>query len=229
MTTTRNGEPRRVVVLQGGLRTPSSSRMLADQIARAVQRAGQGALEVEVIDLRDHAHAVVDAMLAGFAAPGLQAVLDAVATADGIAVVTPTFSASVSGMVKSFFDVLEPGAIEGTPVLLAATGGTERHSLVIDHALRPLFSYLGAEPVRTGVFAATSDFGAGGQRLEQRVGRAAGELVSRMAGRTPTTRSDAKELADSTPQQTASAAAPAGFGDDLVDFESLMDTLGVGR
>ena len=56
--------------------------------------------------------------------------------------VTPTFNASYSGLFKSFFDVLEQDALTDMPVLVAATGGTERHSLVLEHALRPLFSYL---------------------------------------------------------------------------------------
>ena len=75
-------------------------------------------------------------------------------------VVTPTFSASYSGLFKTFFDVLEEGALDGTPVLIAATGGTARHSLVLELALRPLFSYLHAVVVPTGVFAATEDFDA---------------------------------------------------------------------
>jgi FMN reductase len=75
-------------------------------------------------------------------------------------------------------------------VLLAATGGTERHSLVLEYALRPLFTYLGAAPVRTGVYAATGDFGGPGTAaLAARVSRAAGELATAMgAGDTPTGR-----------------------------------------
>ena len=72
---------------------------------------------------------------------------------------TPVFSASYSGLFKTFFDVLEPGVLDGKPVLIAATAGTARHSLVLEHALRPLFSYLHAVVVPTGVFAATEDFG----------------------------------------------------------------------
>jgi FMN reductase len=96
--------------------------------------------------------------------------------------VTPVFSASYSGLFKTFFDVLEPGTLDGTPVLVAATAGTARHSLVLDHALRPLFSYLHAVVVPTGVFAATDDFGSAGTDLDTRIGRAAGELAA-LAGK----------------------------------------------
>ncbi|MGH1555623.1 NAD(P)H-dependent oxidoreductase [Streptomyces sp. L7] len=61
------------------------------------------------------------------------------AEADGLIVVTPVFSASYGGLFKSFFDVLDKDALAGKPLLIAATGGSARHSLVLDHALRPLF------------------------------------------------------------------------------------------
>ena len=108
------------------------------------------------------AHAIVDALLTGFPTGELRSAVEAVTAADVLVVVSPTFSASYSGLFKSFFDLFEGGSLPGTPTLLAATGGTERHSLVLEHALRPLFVYLGATPVRTGVYAATSDFGGEG-------------------------------------------------------------------
>ncbi len=101
-------------------------------------------------------------------------------SADGLIVVTPVFSASYSGLFKSFFDVIEPDALTGMPVLIAATGGTARHSLVLDHALRPLFAHLRAVVVPTGVYAASEDWGAEG--LDGRIERAAGELAGLMAG-----------------------------------------------
>jgi FMN reductase len=101
----------------------------------------------------------VDAMLTGYPTEGLQTVFDAVAEADGLIAVTPAFNASFSGLFKSFFDVLPEQALSDLPVLIAATGGTERHSLVLEHALRPMFSYLHAVVSPTGVYAATADFG----------------------------------------------------------------------
>jgi FMN reductase len=94
-------------------------------------------------------------------------------------VVTPVFAASYSGLFKTFVDVLEPGVLDGKPVLIAATGGTARHSMVLDHALRPLFTHLRAVVVPTGVFAASEDFGATDEgHLDKRVRRAAGELAA---------------------------------------------------
>ncbi|MEE1721556.1 NAD(P)H-dependent oxidoreductase, partial [Streptomyces sp. JV186] len=96
---------------------------------------------------------------AGFPGPKLTAALDPVTGADAVRGVTPSFTASSSGLVKSFCDVLDQEALTGTPVLIAAPGGTARHSLAREHALRPLFAYLRAVVVPTAVYAASEDGG----------------------------------------------------------------------
>ena len=139
--------------------------------------------DVRVVALRDYAHAIVDAMLTGLVPDALADVIGTVTGADALVAVTPTFSASFSGLFKSFFDILEPEVLKGMPVLLAATGGTARHSLMIDHSMRPMFAYLGAQAVRTGVFAATEDFGGpGAAALRWRIDEAVGELRSCLTG-----------------------------------------------
>lgn len=177
-------EPLRVVVVSAGLRDPSSTRLLADRVAESVvRRAGAGGAPVEVshVELRLHARALADHLLTGFPAPALAAAISEVATADAVVAVTPVFSASYSGLFKTFFDVLEPGTLDGVPVLVAATAGSARHSLVLDHALRPLFSHLRAVVVPTGVFAAAEDWGSGDDAtvaLAQRIDRAVDQLVA---------------------------------------------------
>ena len=168
----------RVLVVTAGLSEPSSTRLLADLLAGGVQSAVPGA-EVELVELRPLAHAITDALLTGFASGELAGVVERVRAADAVVAVTPVFSASYSGLFKTFFDILEPGALDGTPVLVAATAGTARHSLVLEHALRPLFTYLHAVVVPTGVFAASEDWGAGGvdRALQARVDRAVTELA----------------------------------------------------
>jgi FMN reductase len=181
---------RTIVVVTAGLSVPSSTRLLADMLGEAavgaVQGRGQEA-QLEVVELRPLAHALADHLLTGFPTGDLKAAIDTVRRADGLVVVTPVFSASYSGLFKTFFDVLELGVLDGKPVVVAATAGTARHSLVLDHALRPLFSYLHAVVVPTGVFAASEDFGAvGGDAgtgdLAKRVDRAANELAALVAG-----------------------------------------------
>jgi FMN reductase len=184
-----------IVVVSAGLSVPSSTRILADALAAATVRALRDPLvepaettaEVEVIELRDLAHLITDNQLTGFPTGALADAVRRVAEADAVIAVTPVFSASYSGIFKSFFDVLEDGTLEGKPVLIAATAGTARHSLVLDFAMRPLFAYLRADVVPTGVFAASSDFGSGssvtGGSLSARIDRAAGELADKVLRR----------------------------------------------
>jgi len=187
---------RRIVIVTAGLSEPSSTRLLADLLGNAAVEAlaGQGVVaRLEVIELRPLAHALADRLLTGFATGDLAAAEEAVAQADAVIAVSPVFSASYSGLFKTFFDVLEPGTLDGTPVLIAATAGTARHSLVLDHALRPLFGYLHAVVVPTGVFAASEDFGGGGVggSLNARIERAAAELAALVAAREQASRLDA--------------------------------------
>ncbi|MFF3498416.1 FMN reductase [Streptomyces sp. NPDC003247] len=173
----------KLVVVSAGLSVPSSTRLLADRLAAATAErvSATGAEpEVQVVELRDLAVEIAHHFTNGFPGRKLAAALDAVADADGLIVVTPVFSASYSGLFKSFFDVMEKDALAGKPVLIAATGGTARHSLVLEHALRPLFAYLRAVVVPTGVYAASEDWGAEG--LPERVERAAGELAALVGG-----------------------------------------------
>lgn len=182
----------KLVAVSAGLSQPSSTRLLADRLAEAVRRDledDQRAVDVHVIDLRELAVGIANNLVTGFPAPALAAALDRMAQADGIIAVTPVFTASYSGLFKSFFDVMDDTLLVGKPVLIAATGGTARHSLVLDHALRPLFAYLRAIVVPTAVYAAPEDWGGGDGRtdyLATRIARAAGELASLMARRPAT-------------------------------------------
>lgn len=187
---------RRIAVVSAGLRQPSSTRLLADRLAEATVAAlaeRDVEADVEVIELRDHAHDLVNALLTGFASEKLREALEAVAAADGVIAVSPIFSASYNGLFKDFFDVLDEGALADTPVLLGATAGTARHSLALEHALRPLFTYLKAVVVPTAVFAASEDWGGPGGvdgALAARIARAAGQLADLVAAREPATAPD---------------------------------------
>ncbi|MFF1681071.1 FMN reductase [Streptomyces sp. NPDC058256] len=169
----------KLVVVSAGLSVPSSTRLLADRLAAAT--VGETSADVQVVELRDLAVEIAHNFTSGFPGPALASAIDAVRAADGLVVVTPVFSASYSGLFKSFFDVLsvsDQDALAGKPVLIAATGGSARHSLVLEHALRPLFAYLRAVVVPTAVYAASEDWGAEG--LASRIDRAAGELAGLM-------------------------------------------------
>jgi FMN reductase len=201
---------RRLAVVTAGLGQPSSTRLLADRLTEAVRRHVAGDVEVRVIELRDLANDVAHNMVTGFPAKNLRGAIDTVTDADALIAVTPVFTGSYSGLFKSFFDVVDKDALTGTPVLAAATGGTARHSLVLEHAMRPLFAYLRAIVVPTAVYAASEDWGTTGTSatavaavtgkgddgraidgtLAARIDRAGSELAALMNARPPRPASD---------------------------------------
>ena len=178
---------RTIAVVTAGLSRPSSTRILADRLAEATDRALRlydEQVDVEVVELRDLAQDITNNLLTGFPSGDLEAAIRTVREADALIAVTPVFSASYSGLFKSFFDVLEDGALAGKPVLLGATAGTARHSLVLEFAMRPLFAYLRAVVVPTAVFGASEDFGSNASgSLAERVDRAGRELADLVVGR----------------------------------------------
>jgi FMN reductase len=172
----------RIAVVSAG--TGTSTRALADRLAAAARRE-LGAVDpsVDVVELRDLAHPLMDALLTGFTTGPLRDALDLVEHADGLVVVTPIHSASFSALLKAFVDVLPRDALAGVPVLIGATGGSERHTLALEHAVRPLFSALHALVVPTAVHATPSDLGREGGGLAGRIDRAAAELAGLAAHR----------------------------------------------
>ena len=177
----------KLVAVTAGLTQPSSTRLLADRLAAAVSQRVE--VEAGVVELRDLAVDIANNFVTGFPGGRLREAIKAVTEADGLIAVTPIFSGSYSGLFKSFFDVLDNTALTGKPVLIAATGGTARHSLALEHALRPLFAYLRAVVVPTAVYAAAEDWGGGGDTftdgLGERVDLAAGELAALLRPHTP--------------------------------------------
>lgn len=173
---------KKLVVVSAGVSDPSTTRMLADRIAEAVEaqvsKRGEG-LDIEYIELRELAVSLGTVMSTGLYDEQLRRALDTVSGADGLIAATPVFAASYSGLFKMFFDALDKDALTGMPVIVAATAGTARHSLVLEFAMRPLFSYLRATVMPTAVFAATDDFGAeaDGAVMSSRAVRAARELA----------------------------------------------------
>lgn len=185
---------RKIVGLSAGLGQPSATRLLTDRLADATAHElsvlGTSST-VQVIELRDLAHDIVNAMLTGgVASQALTGAMDAVTGADAVIAVTPLFTTTYSGLFKSFIDILDRDAMTGLPVLLGATGGTPRHSLALEYSIRPLFTYLRAEVTTTSVFAATDDWASTATAeeptaLPHRIRRAGTELARIIASRGP--------------------------------------------
>lgn len=172
----------RIIAVSAGISTPSSTRTLAEQLAGATESAitARGeAVHTEFLDLRDLAVDLAHTFTSpGYSSPALTAGIESVTNAEALIAVTPIYKASYSGLFKMFFDIIDAKALVDKPVLLAATAGTPRHSLALEHAVRPLFSFLRARTIPTAVFAATEDFGGdAADDLQARIVRAANELA----------------------------------------------------
>ncbi|WP_239062234.1 NAD(P)H-dependent oxidoreductase [Streptomyces sp. SID13031] len=111
------------------------------------------------------------------------------AAADAIIASTPVYKAAISGLFKSFIDLIDNDLLVAKPVILAATGGTARHAMVVDDHLRPLFAFLRAIPLPTSLYAAPEDWGSA--ELGQRIGRAANELTMLLLSGAPSQIADA--------------------------------------
>jgi FMN reductase len=172
-----------VVAVSGGLNQPSATRLLVDHIVAEVEQLlrQQGRLvRSRVIEVGDHAADVTQELLTGIATPALHDAVTAVEQADVLVAASPVYRGSYTGLFKSFFDVVDQRALTGTPVILAASGGSDRHALVVDHALRPLFAFFQASTVPTAVYATASDCTADllpDDELQERIRRAAEQLV----------------------------------------------------
>jgi len=170
--------PLRLVVVSAGVSDPSTTRLLADRATQKsidlLRDAGTPAT-VNVIELSGLAVEIAQAVVSGFPGERLQAAIELIAQADAVIASTPVYKAGISGLFKSFADVLDNDLLIAKPVILAATAGTSRHAMVVDEQLRPLFAFLRALPVPTSLFAAPEDWGS--STLASRIERAATELV----------------------------------------------------
>lgn len=167
-----------IAAVNAGVSSPSSTRLLADRIAQGaidVLRDAGTRVTVDVIDLAPIAPEIAQSLVAGFPGENVQAALERLAAADAIIASTPVYKAGISGLFKSFADLIDNDLLIAKPVILAATGGTARHAMVPDGQLRPLFGFLRAIPVPTSLYAAPEDWGSA--ELSKRITRAATELA----------------------------------------------------
>jgi FMN reductase len=220
-------EPKQIVVISAGISDPSSTRMLADRIAQraldALREAGTPAT-AQVLELAPLAVDIARTTTAGFPGEQVQAAIDRLAAADAIIAASPIYKAGVSGLFKSFVDLLDNDLLVAKPVVLAATGGTARHALVVDDQMRPLFAYLRALAVPTSLYAAPEDWGA--PELGERIDRAATELALLVRAGLE------QQVADSAwsgyQHQFAGSATRAERTADDVDFDTPLMRLAAG-
>lgn len=146
----------KLVAVSGGLGRPSRAAALASAIAAEI--AATTGVETHSISVADLVPDLAGVISTKDAPASVSDAVRAIETADALIVATPVYRGSYTGLFKHLFDLVDHEALIGKPVLLAATGGSERHSLVIDHQLRPLFAFFQALTLPLGVYASDKDF-----------------------------------------------------------------------
>ena len=217
----------RLVAVSAGVSDPSSSRLLADRItgkSLALLRESGTQASASIVELAPLAVEIARATVSGFPSEQLQAAIERVAAADAIIASTPIYKAGISGLFKSFIDILDNDLLVAKPVLLAATAGTSRHALVIDEQLRPLFGYMRALVLPTSVFAGPDDWAA--SELGERIDRAATELAVIMEAGVE--RQIADRAWSAYQHQFAGNASRAARNADDIDFDSPLMRLATG-
>ena len=148
--------PLNVVAVSGSLRSPSTTTVLLQRILDAL--GAERVVESRILELAPIAVDLATATTGGGRSAEVTSALESVAAADLLVVGTPVYRGSYTGLFKVFVDLVDQSSLVGTPVLLAAGGGNDQHSLVIEHELRPLFGFFHALTVPVGVYAKPSDY-----------------------------------------------------------------------
>lgn len=148
-----------VLGVSGNITRPSKTRTFVDHIAG--QLAARIGAASTTFDIQDLGPSLGQARRLGELDPAARNLVEQLTAADVLVVGSPTYKGSYTGLFKHFFDLLDPSALRGKPVILAATGGGERHSLIVEHQLRPLFGFFEAFTLPTAIYASDRDFSDG--------------------------------------------------------------------
>jgi FMN reductase len=220
-------ENKTLTIINAGVSEQSSTRKLAGQITQSAidtLRTSDILATATMIDLGALAVDVARSIVTGFPTEPVRDAIAKLATSDAIIAATPVYKAGISGLFKSFADLIDNDLLIAKPVILAATGGTARHAMVVDDHLRPLFAFLRALPVPTSLYAAPEDWGS--PELGKRITRAAGELSSLL--RTDAPRQIADGNWDGYQHQFAGNATRAERSASDIDFDTDLMRLAAG-
>ena len=172
-----------IVGISGNLTRPSKTRALVGEILR--QASSLVAARTELYDVIDAGPELGTTVQRAGAPAGPERIFSAIERADALVVASPVFKASYTGLFKHLFDLLDPKVLEGRPILVAATAGSDRHALVLEHQFRPLFAFFRASVLPIGIYAINADFeadGAPNTALIERIAPAAEQLAAALAG-----------------------------------------------
>ena len=169
--------------ISGNVARPSKTKAFVDHIVGQVA-AGIGAGSAS-FDIEDIGPSLGRARRVGDLDAGARGLVERISSATVLVAASPTYKGSYTGLFKHFFDLLDPALLKGKPVILAATGGGERHALIVEHQLRPLFGFFEALTMPTGIYASDKDFADGvlvSEAIRARADQAVSEALRAVGG-----------------------------------------------
>jgi FMN reductase len=145
-----------IVGFSGNISRPSSTRRFVESVTEAL--AKKTGLQHVVFDVEDLGSSLVAARSVADLDPAARRVIRTIIEADALVIGSPTYKGSYTGLFKHVIDLLDPSDLRGKPIVLTATGGGDRHSLVVEHQLRPLFAFFEAFVTPTAIYTSGRDF-----------------------------------------------------------------------
>jgi len=145
----------RIVGVSGSLTVPSRTTSLVAEVAYEI--AEPLGASVEIIELGSLVESLAATSRDALGADAVAA-LEAVEVADLVVVGSPAYRATYAGIFKHFFDFVGQYSLVDTPIVLTGTGGSERHALLVEHQMRPLFGFFQAISLPIGIYGTESDF-----------------------------------------------------------------------
>ena len=149
-------QPLKVVAVSGSLHAPSKTTALVREILASL--GSTVPIDAHVIEVNDIGPEFAGALRRDQLPESVEQELLRIEGADLLIVASPVYRASFTGLFKHLFDFVGQYALVDTPVLLVATGGSDRHALILEHQFRPLFGFFQALTLPIGVYANNSDF-----------------------------------------------------------------------
>jgi FMN reductase len=158
-----------IVGISGSFHIPSKTRILVEEaVGRTVTRYRHSA---EVYDLSQFGPDLGNARSFSDLDEPTRYIIDRIVHAKALVIASPVYKGSYPGLFKHLFDLFDPSWLAGKPILLAATGGGDKHALVIEHQLRPLFAFFEAQTLATGVYVSERDFSEGALTSQAAISR----------------------------------------------------------
>jgi FMN reductase len=148
--------PLHVTAVVGTMHAPSKTTALVELILKSL--GSRTPIESHIIETHTLASNLGPALQRDLAGEQVEQALHAVENADMLIAATPVFRGTFTGLFKHFFDLIDQYALANKPVILAATGGSERHAMVIDQELRPLFGFFQTWTAPMGIYLSSGDF-----------------------------------------------------------------------